>query len=72
MGYIFALEVLDNKRIVFGGTDCKIRIYNHFTRLLEKVLIGHRSTLYSIKMISPWIFVSSSDDGQLSVWDINN
>lgn len=46
MGYVFALEKLDKKRVAFGGTDCKIRVWNFKTKKIENVLSGHSKTIY--------------------------
>ncbi len=74
--YIYCLAKVYNDTkaseafIAFGGTDCKVKIFNLLTGQYLHVLDGHKNTVTRLASLGNNKIASGSLDGKIKIWDI--
>lgn len=74
-GNVLDLELAQNDTIIISSSsDTTIKIWSIFTygANLVYTLTGHTGAVYGLKMVSPNILMSGSDDHVAMLWNINN
>eukprot|EP01038_Epipyxis_sp_PR26KG_P015624 gene15624-21117_t len=67
---VMSMEVCDDK-LISGGDDFVIRIWNTNNWTCERVLIAHQDEVWTIKMNCDGSLVTGSVDGTIRVWRRN-
>ena len=55
-----------------GSADCLVRLYNTSTSRLLKLFVGHAAPISALCFVGNDHLVSGSNDGGLSVWDVDH
>jgi WD40 repeat protein len=63
------LILLANGDIVSGSYDNTVRVWNHETGELLKILTGHTSYVLSLVLLNNEMIASGSIDGTIIIWD---
>lgn len=72
-GAIFKIIQLRDERIVSGGWDCKIIVWDlKKENKKAKILIAHRKFVNSLLQLKDNTLASSSRDKTIKIWDINS
>jgi len=70
LGGIYAVAVVDGRRVVSGSYDGVLRVWDLETGKTLRKLEGHSGGIYAIAVVDGRRAVSGSSDGRLRVWDL--
>ena len=71
-GRINCLIKLPDGKIVSGGQDSKIKIWDINKKECISTLEGHTSIIWDIKYLKKNMLISAADDNTSKIWDIQN
>jgi WD40 repeat protein len=72
--YVVRVFSIEYKQIVCGkgGTSNNLEIYNFYTGVLIRTLIGHSDGVYAIEILNEQFMASGSSDSRLIIWDLSS
>jgi WD40 repeat protein len=70
--YVVRVFSVEYKQIVCGklGTSNNLQIYNYNTGNLNRTLIGHSNSVFTIEMLSEQFMASGGADRRVIIWDL--
>jgi WD40 repeat protein len=69
--YVVRVFSIEYKQIVCGSSN-NLQIYNYTTGDLNRTLLSHSSSVFSIEMLSEQYMASGSDDQNVIIWDLSS
>ncbi|WP_071516540.1 hypothetical protein [Geitlerinema sp. PCC 9228] len=72
-GWVTAVAISSNgRRVIGGGSDTTIKVWDAATGGLQQTLTGHQSAVYDLAIASEGTLASASQDKTIKLWDLSS